>query len=507
MTQFGTKSFRFFFIFITIIMIGVTHAYGASVSLRWDANDPTPDGYRVFVRENSQDYDYDHPIWEDSVTTCSLSGLVVGVTYHFVVRAFEGDLESADSAEVSYTPESAIADNDGDGISDDLDQDDDNDGMPDAWEIEYGLDPFVDDADMDSDGDGMTNLEEYEHHTDPMNSPDNQVPDAPVIETIVPVDPVSLTPVLISGIFSDIDGDEHAYSRWQISTESDFSLLTLDNTCGVQLTSYAVGELFLDVDTQYYWRVRYIDSRGGASDWSEVGSFTTIPAELSADVDVNGIPDALEVDDSVDINEDGTPDSLEDDILTLHSVEGEAIVGVETVSEGATLMAVASIPTANLSDQSVTMGFGLVGFKLFLDEGVTSASVTIHFSDAIDGDGKLYKYFTDTGWEEFTNAVFSPDGKSVTIDLEDGGRGDDDGVQNGVIVDPTGIEAISSSSDMISTGDVGAAGGGGCFINAGTDGVRVSSCFSAKSIIIMLATLAMFLLLTALIPQRVRLKK
>ena len=471
-------------------------------------NDPAPEGYRVFVRENTQSYDYDHPIWEDSVTACTLSGLVEGVTYHFVVRAFEGDLESADSDEVSYTPESAIADNDGDGIADNLDLDDDNDGMPDAWEIEYGLDPFVDDADMDADGDGVTNLEEYKMLTDPTNSPDNnRAPDAPVIDTSVQADPVSLTPVLVSGAFSDTDGDDHARSRWQVSTESDFSMLTLDNTSETQLTSFAVGELFLDVDSQYYWRVRHIDSRDGISDWSETGSFTTIPADLSDDVDVNGIPDFLEVDDSVDINEDGTPDSLEDDIMTLHSVEGEAIFGVETVSEGATLIAVASIPTDDLTDQSVTMGFGLVGFKLFLDEGVTTASVTIHFSNAIDGDGKLYKYITDTGWEEFINADFSPDGKSVTLTLEDGGWGDDDGVKNGVIVDPTGIET-TSFSDTIPIGDIGSdGGGGGCFINVGADGFNTSSCVSAKSIRIMLATLAMFLLLRALVPQRIRMKK
>jgi hypothetical protein len=38
----------------------------------------------------------------------------------------------------------------------------DNDGMPDAWETAYGLNPRdASDADRDSDGDGVTNLEEY----------------------------------------------------------------------------------------------------------------------------------------------------------------------------------------------------------------------------------------------------------------------------------------------------------------------------------------------------------
>ena len=38
----------------------------------------------------------------------------------------------------------------------------DGDGMPNGWEIRYGLDPRdPSDADLDSDGDGLTNLREY----------------------------------------------------------------------------------------------------------------------------------------------------------------------------------------------------------------------------------------------------------------------------------------------------------------------------------------------------------
>lgn len=44
----------------------------------------------------------------------------------------------------------------------------DNDGMPDTWENQYGLDPDNSgDASLDSDGDGYTNLKEYQEGTDP----------------------------------------------------------------------------------------------------------------------------------------------------------------------------------------------------------------------------------------------------------------------------------------------------------------------------------------------------
>jgi hypothetical protein len=59
-------------------------------------------------------------------------------------------------------------DNDHDMLSDFNDYDDDNDGMPDAWELRFeGLDPMTDDAAQDNDGDGQTNGSEYIAATDP----------------------------------------------------------------------------------------------------------------------------------------------------------------------------------------------------------------------------------------------------------------------------------------------------------------------------------------------------
>ena len=43
----------------------------------------------------------------------------------------------------------------------------DGDGMPDAWETQFGLLLHSDDKDLDSDNDGLTNLEEYQVGTDP----------------------------------------------------------------------------------------------------------------------------------------------------------------------------------------------------------------------------------------------------------------------------------------------------------------------------------------------------
>ena len=72
------------------------------------------------------------------------------------------------------------SDNDGDGIGDNADLDDDNDLMPDTWEETYGLNPLVDDANKDFDKDGFSNYEEYELGSDPTNpnDPNDQRPKA-----------------------------------------------------------------------------------------------------------------------------------------------------------------------------------------------------------------------------------------------------------------------------------------------------------------------------------------
>lgn len=52
-----------------------------------------------------------------------------------------------------------------------MEKDTDTDGIPDGWEVIYGLDPLeYSDALADEDEDRLTNIEEYKYKTDPQNS-------------------------------------------------------------------------------------------------------------------------------------------------------------------------------------------------------------------------------------------------------------------------------------------------------------------------------------------------
>ncbi len=77
-----------------------------------------------------------------------------------------------DGADLFPLDPTESVDTDLDGIGNNADPDDDNDGMPDSFEILYGFDPLNPaDASEDADGDGATNLEEYLAGTNPLPIP------------------------------------------------------------------------------------------------------------------------------------------------------------------------------------------------------------------------------------------------------------------------------------------------------------------------------------------------
>jgi len=86
---------------ILLLALAAIPANAAQVNLAWDANNPAPDGYRIFQRTTGGNYNYNQPTWTGTATTCTIDGLQNGKRYFFVARAFKGPDQSGNSNEVT----------------------------------------------------------------------------------------------------------------------------------------------------------------------------------------------------------------------------------------------------------------------------------------------------------------------------------------------------------------------------------------------------------------------
>lgn len=92
----------------------------------------------------------------------------LGADFGFQSPSGDGDGDGvADACDAFPRDPTEWLDTDGDGTGDNADPDDDNDGMPDSWENQWGLDPKANDANQDNDGDGQANYAEYVAGTTP----------------------------------------------------------------------------------------------------------------------------------------------------------------------------------------------------------------------------------------------------------------------------------------------------------------------------------------------------
>jgi hypothetical protein len=203
----------------------------------------------------------------------------------------------------------------------------------------------------------------------------------------------------------------------------------------------------LDGDTTYVWRVRFIDNHGAASEWSEAGMFLTDVNRQ--DRDGNGIPDHQEVDASVDLDEDGTPDIDQDDIKSVNVENGAVQIGI-SIRDSEMVQSITAIESENPENlkgdtgaegKPESMPFGLLNFKLIVDQPGDEAVVTIYFSKPAPLNAVWYKYDpVNKIWQDYSEYIeFSDDRKSIYLTLIDGGFGDADGIENGVIIDPLGL--------------------------------------------------------------------
>jgi hypothetical protein len=207
------------------------------VTLAWDANNPTPDGYRLFQRASGDSYNYHNFSDVGASTRHTVSGLSDGTTYHFVVRAYVGSEESGDSNEATYTCNGST-------------------------------------------GGAVTTS----------NPPLRPVAVTPADQAM----DVSLRPTLTASTFIDHDaGDYHAKTRWVIYRLDDDACV-LDTTSTSALTRLKVPASTLSSFTSYYWSVTYYDQNGDMSAPSQSSTFTTLQTtDAGTDNTQNNAPAAL----------------------------------------------------------------------------------------------------------------------------------------------------------------------------------------------------------------------
>jgi hypothetical protein len=273
-----------------------------------------------------------------------------------------------------------------------------------------------------------------------------------------------------------------------------------DVTTSSSLTALKVPKLILEEDTDYIWQVKFIDNQGTqgtASEWSEAGYFTTEFLEQDSDgngvlqdLDGNGILDHQEVDTTIDLDKDGIMDRDQEDIKCVATETGGFKIGISVrEDENADSISIVSIQSETPGDTDLLLSvaggpnflaFGLIHFKLLVKEPGDEVSVTIYLSKAAYDDGIWYKYDpVNDEWFDYSDYIYfiSDDRKTVKLTLTDGGFGDADGIENGVIVDPLALRTASDHSSGSNSsgsdsfiGDVAdklnPANSGMCFISA-----------------------------------------
>lgn len=176
---------------------------------------------------------------------------------------------------------------------------------------------------------------------------------------------------------------------------------------------------------------------------------------------------------SIDVEDNGIAD-FSDDVLPTTSKMGK-VVGIKVEDGGAVTSFIMTLPSSvpDTSDAPTDMIYGLIDMELKPDTAGGTIRITIHLEDPAPAEYLWYKYGPDKGWYDYSSyAEFNTDRDQVTLTLVDGGMGDDDGVANGVIIDPSGLGSNPDVADTSTTTTVepttsgsSGGGGGGCFIS------------------------------------------
>jgi hypothetical protein len=434
-----------------LIIFSSGTGFAAQVQLAWDANSESDlQGYKIYYKTGFSGTPYDGSgadqgpsgvalplsgMADPENPVFTLSGLSDGQTYYFVITAYNDSSESGYSNEVIFETSPLSADNDGDGLGDHQDTDDDNDGMPDTWEVEYGFDSLSgDDAGQDADGDGFSNVVEYQYQTSPTDN-----------SSIPPQSPVA-----IAG-FDQM--------------EAEGNTVTLDGSASYD----SAGEIVV-----YEW----VQTGGPEIVLSDemVAAPTFVPPPVFGNDVVLTFnlkvadEDGFEDNDSIDVViQDNGISGFPADAVTFYSSDDQPMA--VRVYEGGHLVRLEAVDpdfVDSTGDRPEFLPYGLIDMDVKASNPGGSVVLDVYLPEGAPEDAVWYNYSDATGWEDYSsNSDFNEARDQVTLVLTDGGVGDNDRQANAMIL--FGSQA-SAADPAESTSGGGSSGG--CFIGtAGTETV------------------------------------
>ena len=267
-------------------VVSLTSPVGAEVwngsrTITWVATDDFDDDSTLTIKLESTRNDVDFSIIYSNLDNTGsyiwdTTRMVDDVTYK--VRITAKDSKGQESTAVSPLAFELV-----NGVYEDTDED----GMPDFWEDDNGLDRTSDgDEELDPDADGLTNLEEYEKNTDPHSKDTDNDGMGDGWEVEMGLDPLDNSD-------SGADGDEDGLTNleeFQIGTFPD----TIDSDHDGMPDGWEVLHELLPMDYSDEDEDPDEDDLTNAEEY-EGG---TDPNE--ADTDKDGLPDGWEVEFSLD---------------------------------------------------------------------------------------------------------------------------------------------------------------------------------------------------------------
>lgn len=148
------------------------------------------------------------------------------------------------------------------------------------------------------------------------------------------------------------------------------------------------------------------------------------------------------------------------DAVTFKAATGRDL-GIRTANGSLTsLTPLDPVTLPNDTHKPADMIYGLLDFQVKVAHPGDTATVTVLLPAPAPAGYKWFKYNALRGWYDYSDhAVFSADRTQITLTVTDGGIGDDDGVADGLIRDPSGLGAGDAPAASAASGS-----GHGCFI-------------------------------------------